>query len=457
MDKITIFYVMLLLAMIIFYVVHSRKISKGKQNVKNTKTTIDSKCSATNCADMGTQVRVVKCYNPLTNTPIPVDSCSNLNMPPAIQSCVNQNCVDWTADNWTSSCNLCRQQTDPVPASKTVSRNVSCPSSDPSNCNQLPYDAAHNPRGKPVDSITCPDTVCSALSGHYVSIGPPDDVPLQGLSHISGNINYLSVLGNTISIPNGLIGNFMISIVWNGVSSYKSTNIPPVKYSNILPLNCFGAGTKSIVQNSATNSLGPSSILFFLMTFSIVDYGSSSKIVFDGSFSMPTSPSTADLFIIKINDNINLLCNPCVPQLGNSPLLGYHQLLTPNTDNVLGGDKLIFDSIGLSNYADTTSFSTQDLNIPYSSSTFLFILELSGTNIHPILTLQTLNINILSYFNGGKASKITNIRQYSNTFLYMFVFSLSGPSDGTIQLSGSIPANTVGDIFVIELDNSFTS
>lgn len=468
MDKITLFYVILLSMMVIFHVCYFQKVSKKKPDIKNTKVIADKTCSAISCADTGSQVRVVKCYNPLTNKPLPFESCSNLNQPPTFRSCANQNCVDWTTGAWSSNCNMCRQQTEPPSETKTITRNVSCPSSDASNCDQLPYNPRTNPRGKPIESMVCSDNVCSALSGHYIINAPPDDDPFQGFSNVSGNIRNVRIFNDAIIIPNGLIGNFMISIVWyGGISSQKLTNVPPVKYSNILPLNYFGAGTKSVFQNSSIDSTDLRSYqatnLFFLMTFSIIDFGSMSKIMFDGKFSLPTSTNSADLFIVKLNDNVNLLCNPCVSQIGNLPLLAYHQLLTPTIDDLFGGRKLIFDSIGIStSFAQNNDggVTVQPLIIPYSSSTFLLVVEWSGTYSRDRITIDTATfegINVMSYFNRGELYSATNAREYSDVFLYMIIFTLVGPMDGKINFAEYIPENSVGDIFLIELDSSLTS
>lgn len=436
----------------ITYIIYLRNISNIKEDINFVKTTNDNACSAINCEDTGIQKRVVKCYDPDSDVFLPDSKCSNLNMPPESQSCVNKNCVMWSVDPWSSVCNICRQPSDPAVGTKNITRNVYCPSSDQSNCNQNVYDPVSNPMGKPPGTMMCVDVVCTALSGHYTATKPPDQNPFQDFTYVSGNINNISVLNNTIFIPSGLVGSFMLSIVWYGVESRVATFIPVVEYSNISPLNYLGAGTKSIIQNSSVNE-GSSRVLFFLATFSIVDRGTSSTIMFDGNFALPTSSNSADLFLVKLNDNVNISCNPCDSRIGNLPLLAYHQILSPTIQNVFGGRKLIFDSIGISvEHNKTATGPVYDITIPYSESKFMLVMEWTGDLNSSYSSVVYSNIDVKSSFNKNTLKKASNDGYMTKAFLYMTIFTLKGPSDGTIIFYATIPSNALGDIFLIELD-----
>lgn len=454
MDKILLFYVMLL-SVLVIYIIYT--IPKVKENINLTKITNDSTCSATNCKDVGVQKRLVKCYDPDYNTPLPDGSCSNLTAPTNTQLCMNRNCRDWKVDPWSSACSLCRQPTDNSRPVSTVSRNVYCPSSDPTNCNQDLYDSKTNPKGKPSETMTCPDTICSALSGHYIITNPVDTIPFQGFRYESGNINNVNVMIDTIYFPVGLSGNFLLSIIWYGKGEVSSnTYIPYVKYSNISLVKYFNAGNKSSINNQLSEgSLG--NTLFFMVTFTIIDQGTPSSISFDKGFLLPLRTKSADLFLTKLNDNVDILCNPCDKKIGNLPLMTYYQILTPTEDNLFGGSKLIFDSIDISMSRDVSSdFPVQNLIIPYSNSKFLFIFQMSGTTRVFSPVVEYVNISRKICFNNNTVKDNVSEPDFNTVSLYMSVITLRGPSDGIIKFySGSVPTGAICDIFLIQLDETF--
>ena len=520
---------MILSVVIIIAVIYGRKTEtfKGGKNAKagpkNAKTISTGaagaeSCSATDCGGKsGTQYRNYTCYAPDGTTQVDYTLCA-----PAAsdvsQTCTTGQCgARYGAATYSPEAPRCSPATYRLTQNKTSEQCYVTDSfgnetlqADTSLCVAAGLTAANATQTYVGGTTLCTTTLSSTWYGnqfiHYslpvttVANATPlatGSQLLDARSTSNSTLSFNNPTGTTLTLPSGLLGNFVLFMFVTSPSSgvsAKSLKITATVDSTVSALNIFENNTTNIATNGITGAATAGASFYYAIAFKKTSATTVSVITFSVTNMFASNTINPDLFLVQLNNSAtNSICpaigntnvagfNPVECLIGSLPMMARYYLATATVAKPLGTTiTQLFDSIGSSTPKTgngTCSVSSSQIIIPALSSTTYFMLFVqwvgtgapasSGTMKYPSITFGgastiTNSTKYYGYMGGASPDYKSNIignnsttdvgmgKMYMSTILKI----TSSNSSNTIDFATSntvFPSGTVnGDLLLIQL------
>lgn len=320
-------------------------------------------------------------------------------------------------------------------------------------------------------------------TNHYLTL------PLSGLNgFVSGKLN-------TIIFPKGLLGNFLIILLYPFSASNLAINMTATTSTpdsldilqnyfrtgkrgslEILQFSKAGGTTDNGAMHNTDNS--SSKLFYYILPIRIKDAFTSSEITFSCDSAILSLPSSlyADLFVLQADSYISTCdiltippgfkgenCNP-----GGLPLMARYQFTQATVSEPLGTLEIKSDNIGIT-FSQVNSVATINIPIIYKYAQtaddvedigYLLIINWHGTTVSTNgvgLTFSAgVGISQLSLFSSGitPVPTITNSGDTSTELFYCTAFKLSKMTKTSFTISvdnTSFPQGVVsGDLIIIQ-------
>lgn len=308
---------------------------------------------------------------------------------------------------------------------------------------------------------------------------------------------------NTISLPSGLRGNFVLFMFFPSSTGVKTMNITIASSTNITPFKFFElSNTSKTTPFESSNKNFSTTLLYYTFAFRINDVLSESTITFTLLNSINNMTYNPDLFIFQISNDIgngsiisgtesfdgtlvskcpNSLAPVSIGRLPSSCLIGSLPMMARYTGygvtsaNPLGTTIIqLYDSIGnpTPNLAKsgTCTMTSLTISLPILNMAgvkfFLFINWYSNNTVGSIvvpsidnsgnLTTQN-NFNMAnSIFSSNIITNSLDSAVQTNRVFMSRIFNIPSPTSSeratmTFGTNGVLPSDTKVDIFICQI------